>query len=248
LLRNTGFSGIDTSTPDENVVMPFSVFVSQAIDNKISFLRDPLSLVFPTSAPGTMIQDLVILGGNSLKTTRLVSQLSAVLGPYCSSLRTACSLPDFLAVEISPNTVVLSLADLDISVFEKLNDAKWEALKKMILYAKTLIWVTQGRLANNPYANIMLGLVRGAARDNPALDYLLLDIEDARRIDYRIVAETLLRHKAASQWRQGDKIHLTVESELVLDKAGRFLIPRLMMNQEMNDRYNSNRREIRGRV
>ncbi|KAF4631137.1 hypothetical protein G7Y89_g6997 [Cudoniella acicularis] len=249
LLRNTGFSGIDTSTPDEGGLMPFSVFVSQAVDNKISFLRGPLSIAFPGSAPEKIIQDLVILGGNSLKMTKLANQLSAVLGPYCGCLRTARSLPDFLGVDISPNTVVLSLADLDISVFQKLDNAKWEALKKMILYGETLIWVTQGRLANNPYANMMLGLVRGAARDNPALDYLLLDIEDSSRIDHRVIAETLLRHKAASQWRQRDEnIHLTVENELVLDKAGRFLISRLVMNEEMNDRYNSNRRGIRGRV
>ncbi|RYP25133.1 hypothetical protein DL765_000014 [Monosporascus sp. GIB2] len=168
--------------------------------------------------------------------------------PYCVRLRTVSSLPDLLGVDLSPNTVILSLADLDISVFKQLDNIKWEALKTIVLHAGTLVWVTQGRLADNPYANMMLGLVRGAARDNPVLDYLLLDIEDSRRIHHHIIAESLLRHKAASQWRQRDDIHLTVENELVLDKAGRFLISRLMMNEEMNDRYNSNQREIRRRV
>lgn len=248
LLRDTGFSGVDTSTLQKDDLIPFSIFVSQAVDDKIAFLRDPLSLTFPASAAEMAIEDLLILGGNSLKTTRLVSRLSTSLEPYCKSIRTARSLPDFLSVDTSPKTVVLSLADVDASVFKELNNEKWAALKKMMLHIGTLIWVTRGRLAENPYANMMLGLVRGTARDNPAFDYLLLDIEDARQVGQGVIAETILRHHAASQWQQRENMNLTIENELALDKEGRLLIPRLMMNPEMNDRYNSNRRGIRSRI
>lgn len=248
LLRNTGFSGIDTSIGKADDVIPFSVFVSQAVDNRIAFLRDPLSLDLSASAPKQIIQDLIIVGGNGLETTRFASQLSTILRPYCGNIRDARSLPEFLDVDISSETVVLSLTDLDTSVFKELTNARWEALKKMVLHVGTLIWVSQGRLAENPHANMMLGLVRGAARDNPELDYLLLDIEDTRKVDSRIIAENVLRHKARSQWQQLNDFSPTVENELVLDKAGRFLIPRLIMNEEMNDRYNSDRREIRGQA
>ncbi|KAK5992615.1 Polyketide synthase-nonribosomal peptide synthetase TwmB [Cladobotryum mycophilum] len=246
LLRTTGFSGVDSSTPREESAGPLCVFVSQAMDDKIAFLRDPLSLPLPTSTRETLIQDLVILGGSTSKTTKVIEQLSAILTPYCASIRTTRSLPDFLDVEVSQRTVVLSLADLDVSVFARLNGSKWDALKKMLLHAETFVWVSQGRRADNPYANMILGLVRASARDNPALDYLLLDIEDACRIDHCVIAEALLRHKAVFQWRQRDNIHFAIENELVIDKAGRSLIPRLMMNKEMNDRYNSNHRDIRG--
>ncbi|KAI1372084.1 hypothetical protein F4677DRAFT_433407 [Hypoxylon crocopeplum] len=245
LLRDTGFSGVDTNTSEEDGATPFAVFVSQAMDDRIGFLREPLSLPFPGSASDIMIKDLVILSAKSLKSTRLANQISTALKPYYGSFKIVYSLSDFLHIDFSPQTVVLSLADLDVSIFKQLHNAKWEALKKVVLHAGTLVWVTRGRLADNPYANMMLGLIRGAARDNPALDYLLLDIEDARKVDHRVIAEALLRHKAASLWRQRDNIHLTVENELVLDKEGRSLIPRLVMNEEMNDRYNSIRREIR---
>ncbi|KAI1661695.1 hypothetical protein F4813DRAFT_169421 [Daldinia decipiens] len=246
LLRNNGFSGIDSSTPEEDSSIPFHVFISQAVDDKIAFLRDPLSLAFPLPVPETkMIQDLVLLSGKSFKTTQLTSKLSDVLRPYCSSIRNVHSLLDFDSIDISSNTVVLSLTDLDTSIFKRLNSVGWGALKKIILLPRTLIWITQGRLADNPYANMMLGLIRGAARDDPTLDYLLLDIEDAHRIDHCVIAETMLRYIAASKWWQRDNMKLTVENELVLDKAGRLLIPRLVMNEEMNDRYNSNHRDIR---
>jgi hybrid polyketide synthase/nonribosomal peptide synthetase ACE1 len=244
MLRDTAFSGVDTSSLDEGGGIPFSVFVSQAVDDNISLVRDPLS---PTPISKLQIQDIVIVGGNNLKPNELTSQLSAVLRPYCHNLRIVSSLPEFLNFEMSPNMVVLSLADLGISIFRELDNGKWEALKKMLLCAGTLIWVSHGRLSNDPYANMMLGLVRGAARDNPALDYLLLDIEAVDITSHRIIAETALRHKLASEWR-GENMHLTVENELVLDEGGRLLISRLAMNKEMNDRYNSNHRELRSQI
>ncbi|KAI1467236.1 uncharacterized protein F4812DRAFT_465308 [Daldinia caldariorum] len=249
LLRNNGFSGIDSRTEGDNRVAPFYVFISQAVDEKIAFLREPLSLPFPSSTPKTkMIRDMIVLSEESQKRAPIACQLSDILRPYCSSIRNVHSLMDLADADISSDTVVLSLRDLDTSVFKRLDSAKWEALKKAILLPRALIWVTRGRLADKPYANMMLGLIRGAARDNPTLDYLLLDTEDARKMDHRVIAETVLRHIATSQWRQHDNMKLTVENELVLDKTGRFLIPRLVMNEEMNDRYNSNHRDIRRQV
>lgn len=244
LLRKTGFSGIDTSTVEQpGIGVPLSIFVSQAMDEKIAFLREPLSTSFPISSPEPTIQDLLILGGNSLKTARLVSQLSTVLKEHCGSLRTAHSMG--FVDNISPKTIILSLTDLDASEFKQLDELKWDALKKIVSHTGTLVWVTHGRLADNPHANMMLGLLRGAARDNSTLDYLLLDVEEADRMDHNVIAEAILRHKAASQWRESENLSYSVESELVMDKTGRFLVPRLMMNEKMNDRYNSNWREIR---
>lgn len=243
LLRTTGFSGIDTRNGDVEGAIPLSVFVSQAVDEKIAFLRNPLSLALPSSE--RLVQDLVILGGNSLATGDLTKQVSAALKVFCSRIQTADSFDDFVNLRITPGTVILNLQDLDSSVFEHLDDKTWKALKRMTLHTGTLLWVTRGRRASNPLANMAMGLLRAASRENPALDYVLLDIEEASDSDHRIIAETLLRHKAASRWCHQDDLHFTAENELVVDKAGRLLVPRLMPSQEMNDRYNSSGREVR---
>ena len=248
LLRVTGFSGIDTSTSNVDSLAPCSVFVSQAVDEQVSFLRDPFSLASPPPTMQMQIQDLVILGGSSLAKTKLTNQLSETLRPYCGNIQITSSMVDFLNADLSPDTAILSLVDLEISVFKDLTDTDWNALKKMLLHTGTLMWVTQGRLANDPYANMIVGLIRGASRDNPALEYLLLDIEDIDRIDHHTIVGALLRHRATSHWRKQDSINITVEKEIVLDKRGRSLIPRLKMNDEMNSRYNSNRQEIRSRI
>ena len=247
LLRETGFSGIDTSTPVEHDTA-FSVFVSQAVDDRIGFIRDPLSRPFPARAKEPPVRDLLILGGDDRKTMNLSDQLSNIIEPHCQTIRSVQSFAELLRVEISPDTTILNLAGLDGSIFREIKATTWEGVRKLVSHAGNLTWVTQGRRADNPYANMALGLLRGATRDNPALDYLLLDFEDATHVDGRIIVESLLRHKAASRWRQKDDIHLTIENELVVDKTGRFLIARFIMNDEMNRRYNSNARMIHSPV
>ncbi|KAG6357467.1 hypothetical protein INS49_013344 [Diaporthe citri] len=243
LLRTTGFSGIDTSSGDVEGAMPLSVFASQAMDEKIAFLRNPLSMAFPSSE--RLVQDLVILGSNSLTARGLTNQVSAALEASCGRIQAANSFDDFVSLRITPGAVILNLQDLDRSVFEHLDDKTWNALKRMTLHTGTLVWVTRGRRAENPRANMAMGLLRAAARENPALDYVLLDIEEASDSDHRIIAETLLRHKAASRWCHQDGLHFTTENELVVDKARRLLVPRLVPSQEMDDRYNSSGREVR---
>ncbi|KAJ5273998.1 hypothetical protein N7478_009123 [Penicillium angulare] len=211
LLHKAGFSGVDTNTVENiDTDVPFCVFASQATDDKIAFLRDPLLTQLPASSAETALRSF-----------------------------------DLVGVELPPQAVILSLVDLDTSVFKELDETKWGTLKKIASHTGTLVWVTRGRLADNPHANMVLGIVRSAIRENPTLDSLLLEIEDSQRVQHTVIAEAILRHKVSSQWRELEDANFTVENELVLDRKGRLLIPRLMMNDEMNDRYNSNLREIR---
>ncbi|KAI0106406.1 hypothetical protein GGR51DRAFT_517601 [Nemania sp. FL0031] len=247
LLRNTGFSGVDTKAHKQGDVAPYFIFVTQAVNEKVKFLRDPLSShsIIPTSEKP--IQDLMLLGGNSRRTSKLVSELSSILAPYCCNPTITLSLPNLGVVDMKPNTVILCLADLDGTFFRQLTSAEWEGLRNIMLHTGHLIWVTQGRLSENPHANIIQGLLRGATRDNPSLSYLLFDIEDAQRVDSRVIATTVLQNLFAIRW-QRENILASVETEFVLDKTGRTLLPRLIVNKDMNDRYNSNNRLLRGHL
>ena len=248
LLRKAGFSGCDTTTPeldDQNCITHFAVFVSQAVDDKIAFLRHPLaSTSFDLLSPGTLIQDLIILGGNSLEIIRLVEQTKDLVHRHCGKIRTCRTLPDLSLADISSSTTVLSFAELDGPVFEHLNNAEWEALKEMLMTAGSLVWVTRGRRVENPLANMIVGMMRSIVREIPTLNYQIIDIEDPHNIDASTLSETLLRFQAGTLWRRQDSIRTTIETELVLDKGGRLMIPRLITNNEMNDRYNSSKRSI----
>lgn len=244
LLCETGFSGIDTSSIADGGSMQFCIFVSQALDENIAFLRQPLATIHPSQK--RLNQGMVIFSGTGSKAATLASQVSAALGRFCGNIQIAESCQAFLDSQIMTQTVILSVVDSDETFFKDLTSQKWETLKKMAVHSGTLVWVTNGRRAQDPYANMVIGLLRGAVRDNPALDYLLLDFEGPHNLDHaNIIAESVLRHRAAIQWRHRDILQPTVENELVVDEMGRFLIPRLVVSPEMCDRYNSSRREIR---
>ncbi len=49
LMRNCGFSGIDTTTPPVHKILPGHVFCGQALDNRVRILRSPL-LSIPSQA------------------------------------------------------------------------------------------------------------------------------------------------------------------------------------------------------
>lgn len=150
-------------------------------------------------------------------------------------------------LQISSEETIVSLVDLDESFFKIPTTTTWKALREILLQARSLLWVTHSRLSGNPYANMIIVLLRSALLEIPTLDAQFLDFEDIHNLEAYTIAETLMRLKASIFWQQegaGEAMLSTIELELVMDKKGRAMIPRLIMNQKMNDRYNSSRRSL----
>ncbi|KAF2795005.1 hypothetical protein K505DRAFT_302867 [Melanomma pulvis-pyrius CBS 109.77] len=251
LLRDCGFSGCDSVTPTRNShIMPMYVFVSQAVDHRVDFLRGPFtSAISPLERDQTAdTQELVLLGGNSTITSPVISHLQSILGQYWgTAIKTVTSLSELASLNMHAGVTALSIIDIDEPVLDDLSDREWEGLKLLLLEAGTVLWVSSGRLARNPSANMMTGLFRCARREIATLDVLSFDYEDVSALDARELAGMLLRLKALSIWHRRDgkeSLLMTNEPELVREKNGTIIIPRLIHDQKMNDRYNSSRRPI----
>lgn len=245
MLRESGFSGVDTCTPVDGLSSPWAVLVTQAMDEKIELLREPLSLSQKRDSR-VHIEDLVLLGSVSLRSTKLTQELKSLLNGYCTSVRMATSLSEIAALPLSPTkTTVLSLTDLDKPALKDLTETKWISLKRILLEIRTLCWITHGRRAGNPYASMIVGLVRGAMVDNPALQSLFLDFENESMVNALAISKILMRHMALLDWHsRGQTTTTSIERELMVDLEGRILIPRVVPNVEMNKRYNSMRRRV----
>jgi hybrid polyketide synthase / nonribosomal peptide synthetase ACE1 len=248
VLQSAGFSGCDTSAVeplDHSSTASFALFTTQSMDEKMTFLRHPLSTAAQgLFKPGNLVEDLVILGGKRLQAVRMSSEIEPLVKSYCSRVRTARTLPDLTSMPTTPNTTVLSLAQLDSPVFEDMSDEDWNSLKETLLTVDVLLWLTQGRRTANPFAAMMVGLMRYIVREVPTLSYRMLDFESASQMTAKTVAEALLRLQAETRWLKNDDSHASAENEVVIDDEGRAMIPRLIMNQEMNHRYNSSTRPI----
>ena len=250
ILQSSGFSGCHTSTVatlEPSYITPFTVLSSQAMDGMMTFLRHPLECKSDQFVkPSTLVEDLVIIGGVSLEVARLVEKITNLMPNHCGNIRGIRELRDLLYLKLSSKTTVLSLVELEDPIFQNLGHEQWAALKEMTMKVGLMLWITQGRRAKNPFATMMAGFMRSVIREVPTLSYQMLDFEDPGRVDALYISEALLRFQAEITWQREDKLCTTVENELVLDEGGRLIIPRLITNKEMNDRYNSVKRTITG--
>lgn len=254
LLRKTGFAGCDTATPTpEPVVAPFAVIMAQAVDDRVSMLRDPLTSTRSVDT-GHLVDNLVIVASKSpnSRASRLASQVSTLVETFCSgTVTTVRSWNEMDLDTFSDKTTILSLSDLDTPFFASSGfEAQWESLRRALLRVRTLLWVTHSRRDQNPHANMMVGLLRSATSEMPTLDIQSLDFSDRQQIKPQVVAETLLRFRAVTMWQwDGTTTGLsgglmTAEPEIQLNQDGWPLVPRVVPNRQMNARYNTSRRDV----
>lgn len=264
LLRETGFSGCDSSVPIiDPLLTPNTVFVSQAVDARTDFLRQPLSDSVSHASVrnhlqmGSEMQHAILIGGNSTVTSPLTHELLPRLRSHFASVQHIPSLADLATrqVSISQSTTILSLSDLDVPFSQNVTELSLQSFKQVLHNAGSVLWVTQGRRAENPFANMTVGLVRSVLIEVPTLAFQFLDFEGGiGSVSSHVIAEALLRFKAGLAWKQqGRDSHdpqtamlMTVERELVVDKQGQVLIPRMFPAKDMNKRYNSGLRPIFG--
>ena len=247
ILRKTGFSGIETMTPvTDGLSLPNSVMVSQAVDDWVEFLREPL-VVQPLFFQGrSIIKRLFVVGGTTLRVSRLVQDLRKLIRPFCDDLYSVGSLGELDCTMIDSDAAVLVVEDLDHHVFKDLTTAPWEGLKGLFGYPKNIIWVTEDRMINNPFGNMALGFARSAIWEVPELRCQFVDFQGIPRIDARILTEALLRFVASvnPQNKEQQNILWSIESEIIIGSDGRQKIPRLKPSHDANARYCSARRSV----
>ncbi|KAJ5260988.1 hypothetical protein N7478_011583 [Penicillium angulare] len=231
-LRAAGFSGIDSMAPETDAD-GFHSFVnmSQASDNRINFLRKPLSAPLP--AP---LDELVIVGNHSLKSARFAEDINDMLVRFFRKITVLESLPTD-DDEISSVSTFINLADIDDPIFRDVSPEKVEGLKCLFELAGSILWVTEGARADEPYHNSSIGFGRSIAYEMPHLSMQFLDLDSTDNAAPRIICEAVLR--LAVLWSS--------EPEIYVEK-GDLTIPRLLPQADQNARINSLRRAVTKKV
>ncbi|KAH7019596.1 beta-ketoacyl synthase domain-containing protein [Ilyonectria destructans] len=247
VLRKVGFSGIDTMTPtDDGLALVNSVLVTQAVNDWVEFIREPLLAQSSLFVGRLVIDNLFVVGGSSFRNTRLINEIQKLIGVFCENVTKVKAIEALDHSKIDSKSTVLVLQDLDQPVFQDITHERFESLKTLFGSEKTIIWVTQNRFVDHPYSNMPVGFARSTLWEVPELRYQFVDFEGVHRIDARVLAETVLRFQAAGSSREQNQRNAlwSVEQEVVIDSDGRQRVPRLMPFGEANDRYNSTRRKI----
>ncbi|KAH6673321.1 polyketide synthase [Halenospora varia] len=242
VLLKTGFSGVDAITPEVDVfARPCFVIASQAIDDRVASLRQPLQ----SRMADIDIEELVILGGTKLETMRLADRISRLLSPRCGRVTRIRTLSETNGA-ITSRSHVISITELDEPIFKSVSEDMIEGFKQLLNHSKTLLWVTKGCREANPYANITVGFGRTLALEMPFVRTQFLDLDPLDSIDPTLICESALRLCFTDTWEENglqDDLLWSSEPE-VIQKDGRVLVPRLRHLNEANERYNSGRRTI----
>ncbi|KAK6065016.1 lovastatin nonaketide synthase [Seiridium cupressi] len=248
LLKQTGFSGIDTATPETGIFsIPLSLMLSQAVDVQMNLIRQPL-----VSENTELIQlpKLLVLAGQTELTHQLQGDVLAALKPFFTS-EAVCQvvdrLEDLRESHFGPKQVVLSFMELDISAFNPFTPERWAAMQLLTEKSINILWLTKGVAGDNPYSNMMFGVARCLVHEKSNLRFQLVDFETGATIDPSCIAEILLRMQISSAWKsfmQPYSPTWVLEREIrVVD--GQFMIPRCVPSRSLDARYNSVRRTIR---
>ncbi|KAF3759881.1 hypothetical protein M406DRAFT_269792 [Cryphonectria parasitica EP155] len=242
-LRKSGFGGVDTATPEiDGITWPLSIIVAQAVDDRVQFLRRPLSS--PSLAPAR-IESLVILGTGTLVSSRIAEELAELLEGFCDEVTVLDSLPTREeALALSPLSTFINLADLDTPIFRDMTKDKMECLQRMFDLAKHVLWVTHGAVVDQPYHMASIVFSRTVRREELHISLNHLDVSDPGRPDTsKAIAEHFLQLYALDEWEADRQLLWSKEPEAFLD-AGQLKLPRLVPDPGQNARVNASRRTV----
>ena len=251
LLQNTGFSGIDTVTPAIDDAIPGVVFCSQAVDDSIKILRNPVQNI--GQLPTIEAPQLTFIAPAKPKLEKLCNSLSTKLEPFYSKITRVYSVQEVTAEAVPEKSTVIMLAELDTSPWKDLTPEVFEGLKNVYRQSGTLLWISKGVYDSNPHANMSLGVGRAMKFEYPHLNLQALNIE---AIDSEatptLISEYLIRLETLGAWAQEERetprnMLWSLEPEVSIED-GRAIIPRLYPYGPGNQRYNTSRRNVKAEV
>ncbi|KUJ20445.1 polyketide synthetase [Mollisia scopiformis] len=244
LLLQSGFSGVDSSTTDEDATpFPLAVIVSQAVDDRIALLREPLSL---GSIQGADEWDLVLIGGQTLSSAQLIDHIVGLIKPSNIRHTVFKTLGDVDSSKISTKSAILCLTDLDEPVFKRLSEKTLQGMQRLFETQRIILWITQGCRGEDPYMNMAVGLGRSLVLENPDLVLQFLDLESGVKPNPRQLLEALLRLRQSDSWEkdgQFENVLWTNEHELAYEN-GELMLSRVYHSTALNDRYNASKRTV----
>lgn len=247
VLQESGFSGIEAITPDSDILpYPMSVMAAQADDYRVQFLRDP---TFDPS-PQANLGELLIVGSESLVTTRLAQRISRILSRKFAHIAVLGKIEYLGRPGVRVPRNVINLCDLDEPTFLHMSEDRLNGLQLLVSNAKNILWVTEGSNGKEPYNNMSVGFTRSLRYEIPDMRLQVLDTDSCDNLDAQYVSGLLLILSVTDSWAQlgeMDDILWATEPEIHL-KQGSAWIPRIIQDRPRNDRYNSKQRPIAKQV
>lgn len=239
LLQSTGFSGIESVIYDSPDISRHncSVFITQATDEELEILRDPLGSA--STIPNTTA---LIIGGRTLSVSKVAKRAEKLLRRRVREVLLCNSFESLDPAIVTSDTSIVCLTELDAPLLShNVSTKTLENLQESLGNARDVLWVTSGRLNGDPYSNMMVGVGRALSYELPHVSFQFLDLE-RQAWDMDTAVQSLLRMALLSspEYRRHDMLWVH-EPEVVIS-AESSLVPRVVPDNDANEGLNSRRR------
>lgn len=256
-LEKNGFSGADFVA--HNIPDPMkqqdSLIVSQALNDKIVALRDPLS---STAKLHPLRESLLIIGGQTVETIPLRGEILELLPEqWRSKVIFIDRLSNLDTIEIGSEANVICLHEVDEPLFAtSMTKTLMGSLQSLLMATKNLLWVTGAQVSTNstPRSTMFRGIARVMAGEIPQLNMQVFGVEARTPLPVaaRHIVEALLRLREKSPQSETtcdntQELWLH-EPEIDLHSNGQLAIPRVRLDTALNDTYNASSRSITNHV
>ncbi|KAI0975861.1 hypothetical protein F4678DRAFT_484062 [Xylaria arbuscula] len=232
LLKANGWSGVDVSSTPSFC----SAIVSQAVDDTISMLREPLTIT-PSGAPTPLDQVFIVDLGAS---PGLATGTQAALQARATQVTIVTSLE---GVQVPSQATVLFLDDPKSPAFHDMTQSRFKGLQQIADQASSLLWVTTGaKSGKNPEANIAIGLSSTLRAERMDFRLQFFDVDDPSSLDPSTLTGALLRLALVDPSGTGNMLW-TQEPELAL-RDGAIYIPRVVPLDTINSRSAARKRDV----
>ena len=243
LLLATGFSNIDNIVHDmPNFVRhSCSIIISQAVDDKFNLLRDPLSNIEMIPKE----ENILIIGGKTLSINRKIREIVKSLYFWKDQITIVSSVNELNKRHLTLTPFIICLTKLNKPQFsDVMTSQRIASLQDLFSQSTNILWITAGRLSENPLSNMSIGIGRALITELPHLNLQFMDVSSVATLSPLRVSETFLRLAlvASPEYVEYDALW-TVEPEVVIE-GETMLIPRIMMDKTRNDRLNASRHYI----
>ncbi|GKZ64564.1 type I Iterative Polyketide synthase (PKS) [Aspergillus niger] len=238
VLRDAGFGGLETATsPEIREQMGLAVFSAQAVDDHISKLQQPLSV------PATgQYSDLILLGGASSRTERLVAGVRDLVAPFFARISHSVTLEDFAPPPNASLVSVLVLSDIDTPCLQGISANRLHSLQTLFGISAKLLWVATGKPGEEPFQAMTKGILRCLAYEIPHALLQHLTIGDPDTVDPSILATALMRLVHTNAYNDYSLKECTENPEWELRlEDGMMMIPRLQASPTLNRRLLTSR-------
>lgn len=249
-LRKSGFSGLETTTPETGMFMvPLSVMLSQAVDTQMELIREPLKPEH-SELDSVKLPKLLVLADEGAVVPPVQAEVLSALAPFSSEVEVITRIEDLQESHFIPRQLVLSLMELDTNLFNPFTPERWRAIQLLTEKSANILWVTRGGAGENPFSNMMVGVSRCLVPEKPDLRLQVIDFAVNEPVDAKYIASSLMRLHISGVWNSWLEPYVTtwlLEREIRVVN-GQVIIPRMIPCKAMDSRFNSSRRTIRKEV